>query len=157
MSTSRKTGDYEVGFGKPPKHTRFKPGQSGNPRGRPKRVPTLAELVQREAKRKIVVVEEGERRKVSKLDALAKRLMQEALKGNARATQQVIQLLAVSAAAHEATNAASEAQNETDQALLQGLFERLLTVQGTDAPKKPANKRRSTSKTATTPRGTRHD
>lgn len=26
--------DYEVGYKKPPKHTRFKPGQSGNPRGR---------------------------------------------------------------------------------------------------------------------------
>jgi hypothetical protein len=26
--------DYEVGFGKPPKHTRWKPGQSGNPGGR---------------------------------------------------------------------------------------------------------------------------
>ena len=27
---------YEVGNGKPPEHSRFKPGQSGNPRGRPK-------------------------------------------------------------------------------------------------------------------------
>ncbi len=30
------TGDYEVGHGKPPTHTRFKKGQSGNPKGRPK-------------------------------------------------------------------------------------------------------------------------
>ena len=28
--------DYEVGYGKPPSHTRFKPGESGNPRGRPR-------------------------------------------------------------------------------------------------------------------------
>lgn len=28
--------DYEVGFGKPPKHSRFAPGKSGNPRGRPR-------------------------------------------------------------------------------------------------------------------------
>lgn len=27
---------YDVGYGKPPEHTRFKPGQSGNPKGRPK-------------------------------------------------------------------------------------------------------------------------
>ena len=27
---------YEVGYGKPPVHTQFKPGQSGNPKGRPK-------------------------------------------------------------------------------------------------------------------------
>lgn len=28
--------DYEVGYGKPPKHSRFPPGQSGNPKGRRK-------------------------------------------------------------------------------------------------------------------------
>ena len=36
MSDEKITGDYEVGFGKPPKSTRFKPGQSGNPKGRPR-------------------------------------------------------------------------------------------------------------------------
>jgi Family of unknown function (DUF5681) len=30
-----KDGDYEVGYGKLPRHTRFVKGQSGNPRGRP--------------------------------------------------------------------------------------------------------------------------
>jgi hypothetical protein len=30
------SGDYQVGYGKPPKHTQFKPGKSGNPQGRPK-------------------------------------------------------------------------------------------------------------------------
>jgi hypothetical protein len=33
---SRRPGDYEVGYAKPPVKTRFAPGQSGNPRGRPK-------------------------------------------------------------------------------------------------------------------------
>ena len=34
--------DYEVGRGKPPVHSRFKKGQSGNPRGpRPKNLPAL--------------------------------------------------------------------------------------------------------------------
>lgn len=30
-------GDYQVGFGKPPKHAQFRPGQSGNPKGAPKK------------------------------------------------------------------------------------------------------------------------
>ena len=36
MSDRETTCDYEVGFCKPPKHTQWKPGQSGNPKGRPK-------------------------------------------------------------------------------------------------------------------------
>jgi hypothetical protein len=34
MSDKKSNGDYEVGYGKPPKHRQFKRGQSGNPRGR---------------------------------------------------------------------------------------------------------------------------
>jgi hypothetical protein len=36
MTKHRSTRDYEIGYGRPPIHTRFKPGQSGNPAGRPK-------------------------------------------------------------------------------------------------------------------------
>lgn len=36
MAQPKKKPDYSVGKGKPPKHTQFKPGQSGNPKGRPK-------------------------------------------------------------------------------------------------------------------------
>ena len=34
--SKKPNADYEVGFGKPPKATQFKGGQSGNPKGRPK-------------------------------------------------------------------------------------------------------------------------
>ena len=39
-------GPHAVGFGKPPMHTRFKPGQSGNPRGRPKHSRNLKTIIQ---------------------------------------------------------------------------------------------------------------
>jgi hypothetical protein len=38
VSDQKTTGDYEVGFGKPPKAYQFKRGRSGNPKGRPKKI-----------------------------------------------------------------------------------------------------------------------
>ena len=56
--------DYEVGRGKPPVHTRFKKGQSGNPRGpRPKNLPALLLDALNE---KVVVTIDGERREITK-------------------------------------------------------------------------------------------
>ncbi len=126
--------DYEVGYGKPPMATRFKPGQSGNPRGRPKRIPTLAECVEREARRTIVATEDGTARRMSKLDALAKRLMQQALKGDARSTQQVIHLLALTQASAEAAHVAQDAERAGDEAVMQSLLQRLGPLGSPAAP-----------------------
>ena len=41
-------GGNEVGYRKPPMHTRFKPGQFGNPRGRPKGTKNLKTDLQEE-------------------------------------------------------------------------------------------------------------
>lgn len=77
--------DYEVGYGKPPKHTQFKPGQSGNPRGRPKGTKNLKTDLMEELGEKIVVREGEETRRVSKQRAVVKTLVAKTLKGDARA------------------------------------------------------------------------
>ncbi len=51
---------YEVGYRKPPKQARFKPGQSGNPRGRPKQTRNLGTLIE-EALNETVTIREGNR------------------------------------------------------------------------------------------------
>lgn len=90
----RPPGDYEIGYGKPPKEHQFRPGQSGNPRGRPKGRRNLkTDLAEELAE--TILVREGERtRKVSKQQAMVKSLTAKAIKGDARSTRVLIDLMA---------------------------------------------------------------
>ena len=78
-------GSYEVGYRKPPKRTRFQPGQSGNPRGRPKGTKNLKTDLMEELGEKIVIREGDRSQKVSKQRALLKSVVNRAIKGDARA------------------------------------------------------------------------
>lgn len=72
--------EYEVGYGKPPKESRWKPGQSGNPKGRPRKTTILDDLIREELDRMVEVREQGTTKKITKREALAKSLVNAALK-----------------------------------------------------------------------------
>jgi len=91
MTMARRSG---VGYGKPPEATRFKPGQSGNPRGRPKGSRNLATDLAAELGEQITVREAGRPRRISKQRALIKSLMVKGLQGDVRATAAVLSLYA---------------------------------------------------------------
>jgi hypothetical protein len=78
---------YEVGYRKPPHHTRFKPGVSGNPRGRPKDSKNLSTLVHEALNERVVVAENGRRRKVSKRQAIITQLVNRSAQADLKATQ----------------------------------------------------------------------
>lgn len=92
MNDTGSETDGAVGYRRPPRRTRFKPGQSGNPQGRPKGLKSLSHLVSRELDRRVFLTEDGRRRRVSKREVLAKQITKDALAGNAKARETVFGL-----------------------------------------------------------------
>ena len=82
-----------VGYARPPMRTRFRPGQSGNPRGRPKGARNLSTVVAAALSERVAVNENGRRRRITKLEAAVKQLVNRAASGEARATQLLLALV----------------------------------------------------------------
>src|SRR5438067_8179820 len=85
--------EYEVGYKKPPQHTRFKPGQSGNRRGRSAGSKNLATIVREALDAKVVVGEGTGRRKITKREAIITQLVNRSAKADLRATQILLGLI----------------------------------------------------------------
>ena len=94
--TTASTGDgkkgYEVGYGKPPTHTQYRPGQSGYPAGRRKGVRNLKTDVKRTLAMPVKVKEGGRTRTRSTQEAALMVLREKALKGNTRALERIVEL-----------------------------------------------------------------
>jgi len=81
--------DYEIGYGKPPKHTQFKKGQSGNPLGRPKKKRAVPDLIEKVLSEEVMV--SGKKRSKRELFVIA--LVNDAIKGNATARRLLLSYL----------------------------------------------------------------
>lgn len=82
----RTRGDYAVGWGRPPKHTRWKKGQTGNP-SRVRRAKSLdvANLIEKAFQRKIVVTEGTDRKRTTVFEAIVLQLWTKAANKDTRA------------------------------------------------------------------------
>ena len=85
--------DKKVGYGRPPKTKQFKPGQSGNPNGRPKGAKNLETLLELELEKKVKVKENGVIRTVSKRDLLVTQLVNKGAAGDNRAVQTIMKIM----------------------------------------------------------------
>ncbi len=80
-----KSTSYTVGYRKPPKATQFKSGQSGNTKGRPKGSKNFAAVINKELNSKIPITENGNRKQITKREAIAKQLVNKAAGGDPKA------------------------------------------------------------------------
>jgi Family of unknown function (DUF5681) len=90
MSSDDTPKDYGVGYKRPPLHSRFKPGRSGNPSGRPRKSNQIEDLIRHELDATIVVTEGGREQRITKREAVIKQLVNLAIKGNTKPLQLVL-------------------------------------------------------------------
>jgi hypothetical protein len=83
--------NYKVGRGRPPLRTRFKKGQSGNPRGpRPKNLPALLIEALNEP---VMATIDGEQREITKREAVVTQLVNKSAAADLRATKMLVDML----------------------------------------------------------------
>jgi Family of unknown function (DUF5681) len=83
---TRPPGDYEVGYKRPPKVTRWKKGQSGNPRSRREHeLPDVIAIMDRLLSEAITVVDQGKPKKITVLEAILRQIWMKEMAGSKRA------------------------------------------------------------------------
>jgi hypothetical protein len=113
--------DYEVGYGKPPRHTRFKKGQSGNPRGRPSGSKNLATVLSEALNELVIVAENGGRRKITKRQAIITQLVNQSAKADWRATKILLDILQAIESRSEPAAAETSSFSEADEKVIEQL------------------------------------
>jgi Family of unknown function (DUF5681) len=78
---------YQTGYGKPPRHTQFRKGKSGNPKGRPRGSKNLTTLLDDALRERVVINESGRRKTATKFQVIVKQVVNRAARGDHRSTQ----------------------------------------------------------------------
>jgi len=118
-------GDYEVGYGKPPHHTRFVKGQSGNPRGRPPGAKNMKTLLTKALNELVMVTDHDGRRKVSKREAIVTQLVNRSAQADLKAIQILLAMLRDIEGHAEAGAADPDLFTEADAQIIQRIRARL--------------------------------
>ena len=85
--------EYTVGYAKPPKSTRFKPGRSGNPKGRRKGEPSVFEQIRALFRQKLTVTEGGKRKRLSRQEVMFRSIGNKAVGGDLKAAAFLFELM----------------------------------------------------------------
>lgn len=121
----RKPTSADVGYGKPPKSSQFKPGESGNPKGRPRVIRTVAEDRQLVLNELVTLEINGRQRKLTRQTVILRTMSALAMKGDVRAARFIFDLDRRSQSADPSGAEPDGGLNAEDHALLADYMRRM--------------------------------
>jgi hypothetical protein len=113
--------DYEVGYGKPPRHTRFTKGQSGNPRGRPPGAKNLRTLLSEALNELVIVAENGGHRQITKRQAIVTQIVNRSATADLRAVKILLDMLRDIESQTEAASPETSSFSAADEKVIEQL------------------------------------
>lgn len=109
---------YQVGYGRPPKQSQFKPGQSGNRKGRPRKRESLRSIIRKLGEETASISTENGEIKMTYTEWILRAVRQRAMKGDNRATSIFVQLWLDAHGMGPADNTGAIELAEEDRAML---------------------------------------
>jgi len=118
-------GSYRVGYGRPPRHSQFKKGRSGNPRGRKKSRRNLRDEMIAALDERIWVREGESRHKISRREALVRTTVNRAIAGDQKSASIFLALMrATNLTSEPVEGPSSEVLTHEDEAILADFLSR---------------------------------
>lgn len=119
--------NYTVGYGKPPKSGQFRPGHSGNPKGRPPGTKNLKTDLKEEAELLHTITHQGKQVQISQQRIVVKRLYEKAMQGDVRAIERICELTLRLFGIEGSEVEEHESLAQEDQDIIQGYLSRKST------------------------------
>ncbi len=124
--------EYDVGYAKPPVRRQWKPGVSGNPKGRPTKSKNMKTIARETLNGTVVLNEGGRRRRISYLEAILRKQIESGLKGSEKAAFAVIKICAHLGLFEDAVDAPSVSFSALEEEWLEELLKRTGPKEGAD-------------------------
>jgi hypothetical protein len=132
VADDHRKDEYEMGYGKPPQNRQFQKGRSGNSKGRPKGSKNLTTVVGEALSERVVISENGRRRRATKVDVIGRQLVNKAAKGDYRSIQLLISFAEKHPVLNTDTTAEERAEpNEAIVPMFQAALETLIACGAT--------------------------
>lgn len=123
---------YEIGYKKPPKDSQFRPGQSGNKKGRPKDHRNTYNMLTEVLDQKICIKENGRDLRISKKLAMIMQLVNKAVKGDVKAINSLLPHMLMADVKEEDKNKILASISQDDREIITNYLKNVSDFDGTE-------------------------